>query len=460
MFALALLKLGRLTHHAESYAQRVLLAVHCKTLRTCVHRTYSVKLEKVQPKPTSTSPPRLPEIKSLVPPVSEVGDDVHDLIVFIRPANKIIELKSSDEFVFNGHNYTSMLLPLALQKATAKEKVVDPSQKDEVPSANNGETNKLTLVNAIKPQDMQWTEQILDVKKLPQSYMKLSKIRLTGLVVLTSVGGYFMAPGVFDPLIFVNAIIGTGLTSCAANTLNQYLEVPFDSQMNRTKNRLIIRGAISPLHAVTFAAVSSTVGVASLWFGVNGLTAALGALNLVLYSFIYTPMKRYSIANTWVGSIVGAVPPIMGWTACTGSLDAGALVLAGLLFAWQFPHFNALSWNLRGDYSRAGYRMMSVTAPNLCRKTTLRYSVAMMALCTLAPLADVTTWAFAIDSLPVNAYMVYLAWRFYQNPDSTSSRKLFKASLLYLPLIMMLMFLSKKKPNEKKTVDSIPIQVV
>lgn len=100
-----------------------------------------------------------------------------------------------------------------------------------------------------------------------------------------------------------------------------------------------------------------------LHYGVNGLTASLGAANLLLYTCVYTPMKRYSILNTWVGSVVGAIPPLMGWAGCSGNLEAGAWIMAGLLYAWQFPHFNALSWNLRPDYSRAGYRMMAVTNP-------------------------------------------------------------------------------------------------
>lgn len=106
--------------------------------------------------------------------------------------------------------------------------------------------------------------------------------------------------------------------------------------------------------------------------------------------------------------LVGAIPPLMGWVGCTGVLDAGGLVLAGLLYCWQFPHFNALSWNLRQDYSRAGYRMMAVSHPGLCRRTALRYTIALQALCVIAPLLDVTNNLFAIESLPVNAYFTYL----------------------------------------------------
>ena len=114
------------------------------------------------------------------------------------------------------------------------------------------------------------------------------------------------------------------------------------------------------------------------------MAAGIGLANLFLYTTVYTPMKRLTVYNTWVGSVVGALPPLIGWVSASGgTLDPGAFVLAGILFAWQFPHFNALSWNLRPDYSKAGYRMMSVTDPGLCRRTTLRYSVACTAILSL-----------------------------------------------------------------------------
>lgn len=186
---------------------------------------------------------------------------------------------------------------------------------------------------------------------------------ILALVVVTTMAGYAMAPAPFETSTFLMCSIGTGLMSCAANSINQYFETPFDAQMSRTKNRVLVKGYLTPLHAVGFAAVATITGLTILNCGVNGLTASLGAANLLLYTCIYTPMKRYSILNTWVGSAVGAIPPLMGWAGCSGNLEAGAWILAGLLYAWQFPHFNALSWNLRPDYSRAGYRMMAVTDP-------------------------------------------------------------------------------------------------
>ena len=136
-----------------------------------------------------------------------------------------------------------------------------------------------------------------------------------------------MAPGPLDPTSLALATIGTGLFSCSANTINQYLEVPFDSQMNRTKNRVLVRGCLTPKHAVGFAVATGLGGTFLLGYHINGLSAALGLLNLGLYTCVYTPMKRISIANTWVGSVVGAIPPLMGYVACTGTLDAGAGIL-------------------------------------------------------------------------------------------------------------------------------------
>ncbi|XP_075220384.1 cytochrome c oxidase assembly factor 10 [Lycorma delicatula] len=295
-----------------------------------------------------------------------------------------------------------------------------------------------------------WEEIKFDWKKLPSEYLKLSKIRLTSLVVMTSMAGYAMAPASFDFVTFSLCSVGTGLLSCAANAINQYHEVPFDAQMARTRNRILVRGIITPVHALGFAAVCSASGLAVLYFGVNGITALLGCSNLILYTSVYTPLKRISIINTWVGSIVGALPPLMGWASCTGGLELGAWVLAGILYAWQFPHFNALSWNLRPEYSRAGYRMMAVTDPGLCRRTALRYTLAIIALSCSAPLLDVTNIWFALESLPLNIYFGYLAWQFYKESDSSTSRQLFRFSLIHLPLLMILMLINKKKLHTVK----------
>lgn len=138
---------------------------------------------------------------------------------------------------------------------------------------------------------------------LLNQYLMLSKIRLTTLVVITTMVGYAMAPAPFVAETFLYCTIGTGLCSAAANAINQYHEVPFDAQMSRTKNRVLVRGQLTPLHAINFAVASATIGTCLLHFGVNDYAAALGLGNLLLYTSVYTPMKRVSIMNTWVGSV-------------------------------------------------------------------------------------------------------------------------------------------------------------
>ncbi|CAG2162764.1 unnamed protein product, partial [Oppiella nova] len=181
-------------------------------------------------------------------------------------------------------------------------------------NADHKDTHLLDTSHEWKPIDK------LNAQTLVKYYTQLAKLRLTGLVVLTTLSGYYMGLQTpIDPLILTATLVGTGLTSGSATAINQYLEIPFDSQMKRTQNRPLVLGRISGLHAMGFAGVSGLTGLALLSY-VNPLTAVLGASNLILYSFIYTPMKRAHIANTWVGAVVGAIPPIMGFTAATNCI--------------------------------------------------------------------------------------------------------------------------------------------
>ncbi|KAG6797639.1 protoheme IX farnesyltransferase, mitochondrial [Apis mellifera caucasica] len=331
------------------------------------------------------------------------------------------------------------------------------------PIGDQKNTQYVDVTNNVKQKDLcindkeEWQHIKLDSGKLQKYCFMLSKIRLTSLVVITTMAGYVLAPGVFDAHTFIACSMGTGLLSATANAINQFFEVPFDAQMSRTKNRVLVRGHLTPGQAIIFATVSGFSGLLLLYSQVNELTAILGASNLILYTLIYTPMKRISILNTWIGSIVGAIPPLMGWASCVNDIvSPGAWIMSGILYAWQFPHFNALSWNLRPDYSRAGYRMMAVTNPKLCRKTALRYTAALTGLCYLAPVFNVTNWWFALTSTPLNVYFLYLAWKFHKQSDSKSSRKLFHFSLIHLPVLLILILVNKKYwYNEKKQKDII-----
>lgn len=284
------------------------------------------------------------------------------------------------------------------------------------------------------------------LKDLPQLYKELVKAKLAGLVALTAMAGVAIAPGTdVSTLLYTTA--GTALCIGSANAINQWIEIPYDAQMLRTRNRVLGRRGLSPFHAWAFGITTGIAGTGLLATMVNPLTAALGALNIFIYTGIYTPMKRASIANTWAGAVVGGIPPMMGWAAVTNSLDAGAWILGAIVYAWQFPHFNSLAWNLRADYSKAGYRMMSVTDPKLNARVSLRYSALMIPLCLSMPYLGLTTWWFALDSTIVNGAMLLGAYRFWRQSNEKTARQLFFGSLLNLPLILALMILHKEHPQ-------------
>lgn len=275
-------------------------------------------------------------------------------------------------------------------------------------------------LNQEKHQDRVTKYKVIDSKPkmttLPLLYKELIKSKLAGLVALTTMAGYAIAPGESSVMTLIATTVGTGLCIGSANAINQWIETPYDAQMLRTRNRVLGRRALSQAHAFAFGSMTGISGVALLAACVNPITAVLGAANILLYTCIYTPMKRTSIANTWAGAVVGAIPPMMGYTAVTGTLaDPGAWVLGGLLYAWQFPHFNALAWNLRADYSKAGYRMMAVTDPKLNARVSLRYSLAMFPLCAAVPYLGLTSWWFAADSTIINGAMAYGAYRFWRS---------------------------------------------
>ena len=253
-----------------------------------------------------------------------------------------------------------------------------------------------------------------------------------------------MAPAASaDVLTLVCTTIGTGLCVASANTINQWIEAPYDAQMARTRNRVLPRHALAPQHAFAAGTASGLAGVMILHQLVNPLTAMLGAANIVLYTCVYTPMKRTSILNTWVGSVVGAIPPLIGWAGSAGSLGPGAYILFAVLYAWQFPHFNALSWNLRPDYSKAGYRMMSVVDPALNARVSLRYAFLMFPLSAAACYCQLTSLWFLLDSSVVNSYMAWHALQFWRDSNDRNARSLFFSSLVHLPVFLVLLMIHK-----------------
>ncbi|EJD06486.1 protoheme IX farnesyltransferase [Fomitiporia mediterranea MF3/22] len=314
----------------------------------------------------------------------------------------------------------------------------------------------------------------LTLPRLITCYSQLSKDRLTVLIVLTAMSSVALSPLPTTVPVLLATALGTALCSASANTLNQIQEVPFDAQMTRTRNRPLVRRAMSTLHATAFAFVTGVAGPSLLWVCVNPTTALLGVANIALYAGAYTYLKRRSISNTWVGAVVGGIPPVMGWTACGGHLlpsvdypihmflpftSAAAslppaladnplapIALFMFLYSWQFPHFNSLSYFVRESYARAGYRMLSVISPVRNAAVALRHALLLVPICSvLFPLSGLVGWGFALTSLVPNVICVrhaYAFWRVGGNSEK-AARKLFYTCLWYLPVVMALMMVHK-----------------
>lgn len=314
------------------------------------------------------------------------------------------------------------------------------------------------------------------LKRLFLTYLSLTKPRLSFLVVLTATAAYslYPVPGLLAPaatatpslstltLLFLTT--GTALCSSSANAFNMLMEPAHDAKMSRTRNRPLVRKLISPRGAMVFAIGCGILGIGALYYGVNPTTAALGAANIFLYAGVYTPMKRISVLNTWVGAIVGGIPPLMGWTAAAGQCahegtwqellfgegTAGGWLCAALLFAWQFPHFNSLSWAIRDEYKHAGYRMLCWVNPARNGRVALRYSILMFPVCIGLSYCGVTDWSFIATSSVVNGWMTWRAVQFWRETGHKgTARGLFWASVWHLPIVMVLAMAQKKGLTER-----------
>ncbi|XP_028637758.1 protoheme IX farnesyltransferase, mitochondrial [Grammomys surdaster] len=298
-----------------------------------------------------------------------------------------------------------------------------------------------------KKEERQWKEMKLHTDDLPGILARLSKIKLTALVVSTTSAGFALAPGPFDWSCFLLTSLGTGLASCAANSINQFFEVPFDSNMSRTKNRPLVRGQIRQVTVVALVVQSWPLITKEVVFLCHG--PASTSVKSYRFQIAGHLAQASQVHFEAVRALLRRCPLAPNCFLFSPHLLTGALLLGGILYSWQFPHFNALSWGLREDYSRGGYCMMSVTHPALCRRVALRHCLALIALSTAAPVLDITTWVFPVISLPINLYISYLGLRFYVDADRRSSRKLFFCSLWHLPLLLLLMLTCKQRPGQE-----------
>ena len=288
-------------------------------------------------------------------------------------------------------------------------------------------------------------------------YAQLAKFRLSALVVATSGAGYLCFGAAIDPLSFAACTVGTALCAGSANSFNQIFERNYDARMKRTSARPLPSGKLSVGEAAVVGSGMGAAGVATLYTLTNPTVAALGAGNILLYAGLYTYSKRKSEWNTWIGSVVGAVPPVMGWLvfflgiSCVnfffhftiypisncfraaasggGIMSADPMMLASILFLWQFPHFFALSWMHREDYARGGFEMVGVNDPQGLRSAKLitEYSLYLCALPIISAATDLTSWMFALEGTAANAYLLLQAHRFNQHHSNANARKVHRS---------------------------------
>lgn len=356
---------------------------------------------------------------------------------------------------------TSELAPHRRRQAARKQQD-QPNPKELPPDASS----LLTTAAAAQPTN--------SLRRNLSAFLSLTKPRLTVLIVLTAMAPYALYPvpemltptmtetPSLSPLTLFFLTTGTALCSGSANAFNMLYETGTDAKMTRTRNRPLVRNILSKRSALLFALLAGATGVSALYFGVNPTVSGLGLANIVLYAGVYTPLKTVTAFNTWVGAVVGGIPPLMGWAAAAGETatgdgswrelllagdgsSIGGWLLAGLLGAWQFPHFMALSWSIREDYKAAGIRMLAWTNPARNARVALRYSLVFTPLCLALCAAGVTNWGFAVTSLPVNAWLAREAVRFWRKEGhGGSARGLFWASIWYLPAVLILALLHKE----------------
>lgn len=266
------------------------------------------------------------------------------------------------------------------------------------------------------------------------------------LVLVTTMVGYYMAArGRPDWSRFVSTLLGTALTAAGASVLNQLAERNFDALMPRTANRPIPAGRISPIEGLLFGAALSIAGTAFLAIFVNLLTAALGAITLALYLFLYTPAKRRTSLCTIIGAVPGALPAMMGFTAANNAITAPAWVMFGILFIWQMPHFMAIAILYRDDYAKGGFRMLPVVDPTLTAtsRQIVLYSLMLIPV-TLLPVAlKMTGGVYLITELLTGILFCSIAFNCAKTKTRADARQLFLASIIYLPALLAVLTIDK-----------------
>lgn len=276
-------------------------------------------------------------------------------------------------------------------------------------------------------------------------YLQLVKPRLTSLALATTLVGFFIASRrPVDHGLLIATLIGAACIGGGANALNQYLEREIDAKMKRTENRPLPSGKLRETSVLVFGAVLSLAGVVELMWCVNGVTSVIATLTLLTYVGIYTPFKRLTPLNTFIGAVPGALPIVMGWTAAGGALGMQAAALFLLLYVWQLPHFYSIAWVYKEDYARGGLQMASRFDVDGRRSAwrILVYSFVLLFASLLPTYAGITGWAYFMAALLAGACLILFAadlvWR-----RMAAARRFISISILYLMVIIVTMMADK-----------------
>jgi len=286
----------------------------------------------------------------------------------------------------------------------------------------------------------------LSLRERISAYLELTKPRITFLIVLTSAAGFAMAAsGAVDYLSMASALVGIGILSSGIATLNQYAERDLDGLMRRTASRPLPAGKLLPWEALAFGVVLTVAAEIYLLVMVNPLSAWLGLTVIAGYLFGYTPLKTRTSLSTLVGAFPGAVPPLIGWAAARGTVSIEAGVLFAILFLWQFPHFLAIAWMYREDYSRAGILMLPVVEPDgrVTAQQIVVYTLMLIPVSLLPTVLGMSGRIYFYGAIVLGLLFLYSSIRAAFSMSRQQARRLLLASVLYLPLLFILMVLNK-----------------
>ena len=275
-------------------------------------------------------------------------------------------------------------------------------------------------------------------------YLELAKPRVVSMVLVATAAGFYLGEiHSFDYLLALQLMIGTALAAGGTLALNEYFERDLDVKMARTRMRPLPDRRLTPAQALIFGVVTMVAGLAYLWLAVDALATLVTAAIAVLYLGAYTPLKRVSAICTVVGAIPGAMPPLAGWAAARGTLSVEPLVLFAIMYLWQLPHTLAIAELYRNDYARAGIRLLSIDDPRATGRQVVSNSLALLAVGMLPTILGFAGLTYFLVAIVAGTIMLGYGVRLAAAPGRAAARRLLMASLIYLPVVLLVMVLDK-----------------